>query len=105
MSDSNSLTMEKLISVFNEFKPLKPFNGFKFLECRFMTEKYDLIKIRRTFRDRFLTRPWMPWINYAWVFGPASPALYYYLFGDNIIAHPEIINKIKIAIGVQHDEK
>jgi len=97
-SDSGSLTMEKLLDTFNKFKPSKSFRDFKFMECRLMTEKYDLIKIKRTFRERFLTRPWMPWIDYAWIFGPESPALYYYIFGDNIVGHPAIIDKIKAGL-------
>jgi hypothetical protein len=71
--------------------PWSPLQGFQLIENPFMTDWYDLVKIKRTFGERFLTRPWMPWINFAYEIGPQVPAMRVVIMGNKIIGHPATI--------------
>jgi hypothetical protein len=77
--------------------PWSPLKGFQLIESHMMTDWYELVKIKRTFKERFLTRPWMPWIDYAYEIGPQVPAMRVMIMGNKIIGHPATIKGITDA--------
>lgn len=74
--------------------PWANLHGYQLIESLSMTDWYELIRTKRTLKERFFTRPWMPWVDYAWERGPRVPAMSVVIMGNKIIGHPAIIKGI-----------
>lgn len=91
----DDLTMDVLLETMNKFMPKAGFiPEYKLIESRFMTDWYEFIKIKRTWKERLFTRPWMPQIKHTYKPGPQVPAMHVFIMGDKIIGHPKIISAI-----------
>lgn len=73
------------------------FNGFKIITNTNLTKRGDLVKVNRTFWERFFSRPWMPRINYKWIFGPDVPDWDVYILYHNntLVMHPATFEELK----------
>jgi hypothetical protein len=61
------------------------------------TEPGPAIKVRRSWRERCLTRPWRPWRSVRWHI-PMIPTCYQ-LPDGTLVMHPEYASELRRAIG------
>jgi hypothetical protein len=94
-----NLTLNAIIDTMNKCRPPKEFiPAYELIESRFMTDWYELIKIKRTWKERLFTKPWMPLIDYEFEKGPQVPAMHVIIIGNKIIGHPVAIKGIAAAL-------
>jgi hypothetical protein len=90
-----NLTLDILMDTINKYRPHKgTVPVYDLIASSFMTDWYDLVKIKRNWRERLFTRPWMPKIKHVYEKGPQVPAMHVFIMGNKIIGHPVIIKKL-----------
>lgn len=79
-----------------EAERLMRYEGFKLIESFGVVEPGDLVKERKTLKERFFKKPWNPFNSYKIII-PMVPIEQCLVDTKNnlIVAYPDIIKKIK----------
>jgi len=81
---------------------MDPFRGMKIIESVWMTEPGEPVQVRRSWRERWLARPWRPW-KATKMITPQVPMRAGYQMGDAVVMHPETLRQLKATLA-QEDE-
>lgn len=74
------------------------FRGMPVVTSLFLTEAGEPIEVRRTWRERFLSRPWRPWKRTKAVI-PQVPRRDALVMGGQILVHPAMLSELRRIAG------
>lgn len=73
-------------------------NGLRIIENPRMTVPGDPYAVRRTWRERLLTRPWRPWQRERWVTPMLPSKDCYVLTNGCVVMHPETAKALRATL-------
>jgi hypothetical protein len=78
--------------------PLSTFAGLRVIESVWLTEAGEPYQIRRSWKERWFSRPWRPLQRTRTVVPQVPMKGGYRLNNDTIVMHPEIIRELRAAL-------
>lgn len=68
-------------------------SGFRIVESQWLTEAGPPTEVRRTWRERLLSRPWRPW-KATRIVVLQVPSRQVYMMGDSMVVHPVFLREL-----------
>ncbi len=76
---------------------LMTFAGLRVIESPYLEEDGEPYTIRRTWRDRLLTRPWRPWVTTRTVVPRVPYRGAMRIDANTIVMHPAVVRELRAA--------
>lgn len=89
---------EKNIDDLNRNFDYPAWGHVRFVESKYLTVQAGWRKVRRTWKERLLTRPWRPWQHHKLVAVQEPDPQIYEISPGVFIGHPVTITKLRQAV-------